>query len=198
MKTKLLTILCSTSLLLTIPLMADKITDPIETALKAYEDKDYKLAIEELKYATAELQKLDAEENKKLLPDPLEGWTKSEGDNSGQAAMNMFGGGSMTTAEYTRSSEQIEIQIIANSPMIATVAMMISNPMFAGADGGEPFRYKRLKGIKQKNGSTTEITLLMAGQIMIKLTGENLKEESVLEAYLEKMDMKKIQNSLLQ
>lgn len=198
MKKRVLSILLATPLLFTLPLTADNVTDPIETALKAYKDKDYKLAIDELKYATAALQKLDAEENKKLLPDPLDGWTKTEGDTSGQAAMNMFGGGSMTTAEYRRDNEQIEIQIIANSPMIATVGMMINNPMFAGSDGSEPYRYKRIKGIKQKDGSTVEITLLIAGQIMIKLSGNNLKESSVLEAYLDKMDMKKIQSALLQ
>ncbi|MDD3592821.1 MAG: hypothetical protein PHO65_09270 [Sulfurovum sp.] len=198
MKKSLSTILFVTPLLFTVFLSADNVTDPIQTALKAYEGKDYKLAIEELKYATAALQKLDAEENRKLLPDPLEGWKKKIGDESVQAAMNMFGGGTMTTAEYTRADEHIELQIIANSPMIATVAMMINNPMFSGAEDREPYRYKRLKGIKQKNGDTTEITLLMAGQIMIKLTGKRLKEESLLEQYLDKMELQKIQSKLLQ
>ncbi|HEO98340.1 MAG: hypothetical protein JW682_03665 [Campylobacterales bacterium] len=198
MKKSLSILLFTAPMLLTMPLAADNVTDPIQTALKAYEDKEYKLAIEELKYATAALQKLDAEENRKLLPDPLDGWEKKVGDESGQAAMNMFGGGSMTTAEYTRGDEHIEVQIIANSPMIATVAMMINNPMFSGAEGGEPYRYQKLKGIKQKNGDTTEITLLMAGQIMIKLTGKNLKEERLLEQYLDKMELQKIQSKLLQ
>lgn len=198
MKKDIITALLAAPLLITIPTMADNVTDPIETALKAYGEKEYKLAIEELKYATAALQKLDAEENKKLLPEALDGWQKKEGDNSGQAAMNMFGGGSMTTAEYTRGNERIEIQIVANSPMIATLGMMINNPMLTGSDGSEPYRYKRLKGIKQTNRGTTEITLLMAGQIMIKLTGKGLKEENILKAYLDTMDMKKIQNTLLQ
>jgi hypothetical protein len=70
--------------------------------------------------------------------------------------------------------------------------------MFSGAEGGEPYRYKKLKGIKQKNGDTTEITLLMAGQIMIKLTGKNLKEERLLEQYLDKMELQTIQSKLLQ
>jgi hypothetical protein len=198
MKTSLSILLFAAPRLFTVHLQADNITDPIQIALKAYKDKEYKLAIEELKYATAALQKLEAEENRKLLPDPLDGWEKKEGDESGQAAMNMFGGGSMTTAEYTRGDEHIEVQIIANSPMIATVAMMINNSMFSGAEGGEPYRYKKLKGIKQKNGDTTEITLLMAGQIMIKLTGKNLKEERLLEQYLDKMELQTIQSKLLQ
>lgn len=198
MKKRVLTILLAASLLLTTQGIADNVTDPIKTALKAYKDKEYKVAIEELKYATAALQKLEAEENKKLLPDPLDGWEKREGDSRGQQmAMGMLGGGTMTTAVYTRRNERIEIQIIANSPMLATIGMMINNPMFAGSDGNEPYRYKRIKGIKKKQGSKSEITLLLAGQIMIKLEGNNLKEDDILEEYLDEMDMRKIKAALL-
>lgn len=197
MKKILFTVVLLVQMVLGIQLFADEVTDPIDTALKAYKDKDYKLAMDELKYATVVLQKLDAAQNQKLLPDPLKGWNKTEGDKGAQAAMSMLGGGSMTSANYTHDAETIEIQIIANSPMIATIGMMISNPMFAQGEGSEPYRYKRLKGIKQKDESQTEITLLLAGQIMIKLTGENLKNDDILVQYLDKMDMKNIQISLL-
>ena len=175
MKKSVFTLLITAPLLLATPLIADNVTDP-----------------------TAALQKLEAEESKKLLPDALEGWEKKEGDSRGeQMAMGMMGGGSLTTAKYTHDNERVEIQIVANSPMLGTIGMMINNPMFAGSDGNEPYRYKRLKGIKKKNAYSTEITLLIAGQIMIKIEGHNLKDESVLEAYLDKMDMKKIQAVLL-
>lgn len=197
MKQRLLTTLVALPLLLTSSTLADKVTDPIDTALKAYKEKDYKTALEELKYASAELQKLDTAENNKLLPEVLEGWTRTIEENSGQLAMNMLGGGQMIKAEYTHENERIEIQIVANSPLISTVAMMINNPMFSNAKGTEPFRYKRIKGIKEKEGTNTNITLLMAGQIMIKLEGDSLQDDKVLETYLDKMDMNKIKSSLL-
>ena len=187
-----LAILASTSL------YADKVTNQIQTAIQSYEDKEYKLAIDDLKFAIVQIEKLDNEENKKLLPIPLKGWTVKAGDNSTQAAMSMMGGGTSIQGIYTRGNEQIEISIIANSPMLAMVGMMINNPALSSIDPNtEPYRYKRVKGIKKKEGGTTEITLILAGQIMIKLTGENLRDDAVLEQYLDAMDMKKLKISLL-
>jgi len=187
-----LTILASSSV------YADKVTDQIQTAIQSYQDKEYKLAIDDLKFAIVQIEKLDNEENKKLLPNALEGWTLKEGDNSTQAAMSMMGGGTSIQGVYSRGNEKIEISIIANSPMLAVAGMMINNPALASSDPNtEPYRYKRIKGIKKKERKTTEITLILAGQIMIKLTGKKLKDDAVLEQYLDEMDMKKLKMSLL-
>ncbi|MCW8821172.1 MAG: hypothetical protein OQK45_03010 [Sulfurovum sp.] len=188
----------SLAVLVSSSLYADKVTDQIQTAIQSYEDKEYKLAIDDLKFAIVQIEKLDNEENKKLLPNALEGWTATAGDNSAQAAMSMMGGGTSIQGIYTRGNEHIEISIIANSPMLAMVGMMINNPALSAADPStEPYRYKRVKGMKKKEGTTTEITLILAGQIMIKLMGENLKDDAVLEQYLDAMDMKKLKMSLL-
>jgi len=188
----------SLAILISSSLYADKVTDQIQTAMESYENKEYKLAIDDLKFAIAQIEKLDSEENKKLLPAPLEGWTVKAGDSSTQAAMSMMGGGTSIQGIYTRGSEQVDISIIANSPMLAMVGMMINNPTLLATDPNtEPFRYKRIKGVKKKEGGTTEITLILAGQIMIRLTGENLKDDAVLEQYLDAMDMKKLKMSLL-
>ena len=65
-----LAILASTSL------YADKVTNQIQTAIQSYEDKEYKLAIDDLKFAIVQIEKLDNEENKKLLPIPLKARTR--------------------------------------------------------------------------------------------------------------------------
>ena len=48
-------------------LYADKVTDQIQTAIQSYQDKEYKLAIDDLKFAIVQIEKLDNEKNKKLL-----------------------------------------------------------------------------------------------------------------------------------
>jgi len=169
-------------------------------AVKAYQDKDYKGAMDELKFITAQLQKMDATENQKLLPEPLEGWKKEESQNGSQGMMSMLGGGGGTSmqATYIKDRESIEIQIMANSPMISMMSMSISNPSLMAADPSvSPYRYKRNKGMKKKNGKNTEITLLVSGQIMIQLKGSNLKDDAVLEEYLDTIDIKELKNSLL-
>ncbi|RLA71479.1 MAG: hypothetical protein DRG09_00095 [Epsilonproteobacteria bacterium] len=198
MKKILLAGLISLPMLMNTALMADEIEDQIHAGIKAYQNKEYKIAADELKFAMAQIDKLVQDDNKKLLPLALDGWTRETDDNAAQAAMSMLGGGTTIGANYLRDNENIHIQIIANSPMIAMVGMMINNPMMAAADKNtKPYRYKRIKGIKKTEGKNTEITLLLAGQIMVKIDGKNLKNSAVLEQYLDAIDMKKLKMSLL-
>lgn len=198
MKKLLLAGLVSLPILMNTVLMADEIEDQIQAGLKAYQNKEYKVAVDELKFAMAQLEKLAQNDNKKLLPPALDGWTMKDDDSQTQAAMSMLGGGTTVGANYTRGNESIHIQIIANSPMIAMVGMMINNPMMAAADENtKPYRYKRIKGIKKTEGGDIEITLLLVGQIMIRLDGNNLKDSAVLEQYLDKIDMSKLKEALL-
>ena len=196
---KILLSTLTTIALLSTPTMADEILEQMNEAIKAYQDKDYKGAMDELKFITAQLQKMDAAENQKLLPAPLEGWQVTQGDNGGQAMMSMLGGGGTSMqATYTKGQESIEIQILANSPMISMMSMAISNPALMASDPNtSPYRYKRNKGMKKKDGNNTEVTLLISGQIMIKLTGSQLSDDAVLEQYLDLIDIKKLKNELL-
>ncbi len=187
--------------LLTTTVTADEIKEQISEAIKAYDEKDYKGAIEELKFAMAQIEELKSEENSKLLPEPLEGWkfkaTKSEGAG---AAMAMFGGGggSSMSGKYLKEKERIDIEITANSPMMAMMNMAISNPAMISSDPTmKLYRYKRIKGVKKTEKNSIEITLLLTSQLMIKITGSNLKDEKVLKKYLDEMDMKKIKEELL-
>lgn len=198
MKKALLTGLVALPMLMGTPLMADEIEKQIEAGLKAYQDKEYKIAVDELKFAMAELEKLAQSENIKLLPPALDGWTMKADDGATQSAMSMLGGGTSVGATYTQDVQSIHIQIIANSPMIAMAGMMINNPMMASMDENtKPYRYKRIKGVKKTEGTSTEVTLLLVGQIMIRLDGENLKDTAILEQYLDAMDMAKIKEELL-
>ncbi|MDQ7084546.1 MAG: hypothetical protein Q9M36_06285 [Sulfurovum sp.] len=199
MKKTLLSSLTALAILSTSALHADEIIDQMNTAIEAYKDKDYKGAMDELKFTIAQMQKLDDAENQKLLPSALDGWSMTIGDNGTQAAMSMLGGGGTSIeANYSKDNESINIQILANSPMISMMSMMINNPMIAQSDPStEAYRYKRIKGIKKKDGSTTEITLLIVGQIILKLSGTNLKDDAVLEQYLDVIDIKKLKSSLL-
>ncbi|MEE9445691.1 MAG: hypothetical protein V3V19_08495 [Cocleimonas sp.] len=180
--------------------LADEISDQITAGLEAYTEKDYKTALEELKFVTAQIEKLNSEENQKLLPEALEGWTlKETTDNGAQVAMAMFGGGgSSMKNEYKRDKEKVIIEVMANSPMMSVLSMMIKNPaMMAGQKNTTPFRYKKAKGMIKTKKNKTEMSLILAGQILIKLTGKSLKDDGVLKEYLKKIDFKKLKEALL-
>jgi hypothetical protein len=196
---KILLSTLTTLALLTTAVTADEIIEQMNEAMKAYQDKDYKGAMDELKFITALLQKLSAAENQKLLPKPLEGWKKQESRNGSQGGISMLGrGGTSMQATYKKDRESVEIKIRANSPMIAMMSMAITNPALMASDPRlTPFRYKRNKGVKKKEGNVTEITLLISGQILVQVKGRNLKDDTVLEQYLDKIDFKELKSSLL-
>ncbi len=176
---------------------ADEIEDQIKLGLEAYQQADYKGAIDELNYAIAQIrEKLNAQQSV-LLPEPPEGWTASEVKND-SAAMAMMGGGTNMSRTYTRGDEEVEIRIMANSPMVAASLALVNNPMLMGNDPElKPFRYKKMKGSKRINDDEIEIMLALAGQIMVQVTGSNTSEEAV-QQFLDIIDFDKIKSSLLE
>ncbi|MDM3871128.1 hypothetical protein QSV34_07125 [Porticoccus sp. W117] len=186
------------ALLLASPAFADKVTEQIELGIEAYNDKDYQAAIDELQYAISQIQSKLDKDNAQLLPEPLEGW-KAEDVEHNNAAMAMMGGGTHMSKRYRKGRESVEISISANSPMVTGLGAMINNPMLLRSDpNAEPFRYQRNKGIKRKERNSVEITLMLAGQILLQVKGQNLSDEAVLEEFLAAMDLKAIKLALLQ
>lgn len=186
------------TLLLPAVSLADEVTDQIQSGLEAYEQQDLQGAISDLNYAVAQIQEMVNAANAQLLPEPLDGWTADEVENAG-AAMSMLGGGTNMTRRYRRGVETVEINIIANSPWVMSMMQMMGNPMLmANSPNMKPYRYKRLKGMKDTSNGQIEITLAVVGQIMVKVSGQNLADEAPLVEYLDTMDFAQIQQALLQ
>ena len=178
--------------------VGDEITDQIQSALEAYEQHDYQGAIGDLNFAVAQIREILNAQNAQLLPEPLEGWSASEVENVG-AAMAMLGGGTSMTRRYARDDEALEINITANSPWIAGMMQMMTNPMLmAGNPNLKPYRYKRINGMKESSDGHVEVTLALASQIMVKVTGDNLSDAAVIEQYLDAMDFDRIEKAILQ
>ncbi len=96
----------------------DEILTEIETGIEAYKEKDYRGAVESLRFAVAKIQKHLDEEYKKLLPEPLPGWTADE-PKVHSAAMAMLGGGTSLSRRYRKGETTVTVDIAANSQMIA-------------------------------------------------------------------------------
>ena len=198
--TKLLKVSLLVSLLST-SVYADEISDQITLGLEAYKEQDYKTALEELKFVTAQLQQLQQAEIQKLMPKALDGWTEKESKGNNQAGMSMLGGmggGLSMKSEFQRDREKVIVEVMANSPMMQMMSMMLKNPaMMAGQKNTKPYRYKKAKGMIKTDKNKTEITLMLAGQILIKATGRQLEDDAVLKEYLEQLDFSKLKEELL-
>ena len=177
---------------------ADDIEDQIRQGLEAYKGKEYKVAIDDLNYAIAQIQERLNGENATLLPEPLDGWTASEVQNA-SAGMAMFGGGTTMSRSYSRAGETVEITLTAGSPMVAAAMAMMNNPMLLSSDPSlKPYRYKRINGMKKQDGDRIEVTLGMAGQIMVQIDASGVAGEDVVKQYLDAMDFERIQQAFLQ
>lgn len=178
---------------------ADDISDQITLGLEAYKEKDYKTALEELKFVTAQIQQLNQDELQKLMPKALEGWTEKESNNrDNQMAMSMLGGGTSLKKEFRREKESVTVEVMANSPVLQMMTMMLKNPaMIASQKNTKPYRYNKAKGMIKTAKNKTEINLVLAGQILVKLTGKRLKDDADLKRYLEQLDFSQLKDALL-
>ena len=128
-----------------------------------------------------------------LFPKPPAGWEAREGAAQ-TAQIAMVGGGTQLTREYFRDGEQVTITMIANASMLRTLNVIFNNPaMLAGNPNTQPYSYKDYKGIKKQVGNGVEISLLVGHNTLVQLKGSNLKEDKVLEGFLDGMDLKKIE-----
>jgi len=178
----------------------DSVLEQIEAGVKAYKAGEYKQAITELNFAIAEILSRMDEAAKQVLPDPLPGWKAEEAEAQSMAMMGM-GGTTISRSYYREDGEaRVEIQIVADSPMIQMFAMMMTNPMMMQGDPStKVFRHNGKRGLMkhEKNSREWEATLLLGnGRIMVQVNGSNLADDSAVMAYLDALDLKKIENSL--
>jgi hypothetical protein len=173
-------------------LLADDVSDQIDEAVKAYEKEDYNTAITALDSASTLIRQKKGELVSKLLPEPLDGWQADEGKSSAAAA-GMFGGGISAERRYTRKTdgktETITISITTDSPLIQTMGMMFSNPMFMGQDN----KLLVINGEKTiANERDNSLTSMIANKVMVKIDGNKQVTTEALKEYFKSIDFKAI------
>ena len=178
---------------------ADEVTEQIDIAKQAYEAGEYRQAVQELNYATAQIQELLNQQYTKLMPEPLSGWSGEEAQSQ-SAGMAMMGGGTKVSRRYRKegSNETVELQVMADSPLLQAMSMMLANPMMMQSDPStKMYRLGRHRGmIKHRtNSDDWEISLLLAGRILVQSKGVGLSSKEPAEAYLKAMDLKAVEQA---
>lgn len=163
------------------PASADEIEDAIAAGLEAYRAGDIAGAKDELDYAATLLGQQKAASLSAFLPPAFDGWTRSDGDASAAGAA-LFGGGLNASASYARGAETIEIQIMADSPMVATMGAMLGNPAMM-ATQGEVRRVGRQRYVVSPDGG---IMALVGNRALVQMSGSAAREDMI--AYFEAID----------
>ena len=167
----------------------DPVIQTIEKAMKEYKNKDFSNAASSLDYASQLIRQKKGEALAKLLPEPLSGWTADEG-NSQVTAASLFGGGLTAERKYLQEDSVVNISIVTDSPLMQSMIMIFSNPIFAASAG----KFELINGYKgivnyQNNGG--DINIVVNNRFLVTLKGRNVSRDDLME-YANSIDLKAI------
>lgn len=172
--------------------------------------KNYKQAQMSLQDAINDLNNILATQIAESLPIEINGLKSTGDDNVNAAGMGMMGGGMTISKNYqhpTKMENTAELLILANSPMMATINMYMTNPAMLG-QGYKSVRvgtrrailknemedYTDDKGVsKQIRSSELQIPLT---QTLITINMKGFATEADELAFANKLDIEKIKTAL--
>lgn len=168
------------------PAVADDIHDALDQAGSAYGSGDYGRAKKAADLASTLLGQLAAEQLAKALPAPLDGWTAEDASGDSTAAA-MFGGGVQAERGYTNADgQQVRIQVMVDSPLVAQMAGLYSNPAMA-AMMGKLIKVGSQQAVQTEQG---EIQMLVDNRVLVTVTGDAPDEAK--QAYAAAVDLSKL------
>ncbi|CAK8718156.1 FecR protein domain-containing protein [Candidatus Electronema halotolerans] len=157
--------------------------------MRQYRSKDFAGAVSNLDYAAHLIRQKKTELLKKLLPEPFYGWQAKEAVSQSLGTA-VFGGGSTVSRDYfTQNGSVISIEIVSDSPVLQSIIMMLNNPLFAGASGGNLKTIKRQRAMIKYNEEehSGEINIVVASRFIVTVKGRGIDMTWLLR-YAEAMD----------
>lgn len=167
------------------PALADEVEDSINEALTAYAKKDYTTAKQALDYAAQLVAQKNAEGLGAALPDALAGWSAEDVDTQ-DAGAAMFGG-IRAARNYEKGDARVELQILGDSPLLATWMPMLSNAAMAAAMG-KMTKIGNHRAIQTKDG---QVIMVVANRFLVIIEGSASMEDKT--AYARAIDFKKLE-----
>jgi hypothetical protein len=161
---------------------ADEVEESIQAALEAYQAGDVAMAKEELDFASQLLSQMKAAGLADFLPAPLPGWDREDAETQAMGAA-MMGGGLSASAVYTSGDKRLNIEMLADNPMVTAMAGMFGNTATMGAMGTVR-RINRQKVVITNDG---ELQTLVNNRILIQMNGSAPTED--MEAYFAEIDI---------
>ena len=167
----------------------DPVMKTIDEAVQHYRDGQFTAAVTSLDYASQMIRQKKGEVLEKLLPEPLAGWSAEHADSKAMGAA-MFGGATTAERRYIKNDSSISIKFSTDSPMMQSMLMMFSNPIFA-ASAGKIELINGQKAIVDFKETSGNMNIVIGNNILITIEGNNIKRDDLM-AYAGKIDMAKL------
>lgn len=161
---------------------ADEVTDSINEGLENYKKGNYAEAVNSLNFASQKIAQMKADKIKAFLPKPLSGW-KAEEPSSQATGAAVFGGGISAEGKYSKKeNSSVTVKFVTDSPMLQSVIMLLSNPMFATSDGGKLEKINNQKAIVKYDaaGKSGSINIVVANKILVTVEGNEVTQDDLM------------------
>jgi hypothetical protein len=185
--------------LLVLSARADEVTDQLDAARKAYDTGELRGAIQALSFATARIQEKINDQLLKLLPEPLPGWQAETAQSEAGGIAAMVAGTIISRTYRREDGAEVELRLMADSPMMAMMAMMMQTPFLMQAS--KEMRVYTNRGyqgmIQHTDGSDVwEISLMVGNRVVVQAKGSQIKDQRPVDDYLNALDLAAVQRAL--
>jgi hypothetical protein len=155
---------------------ADDVTDAMSRARDAYGAKDYKTASTELQTALAAVNQELIDMLIGALPEPPKGWKAEDPEGIDASAIGAgFFASLVVNRTYTApDGSEIDMTVSANSPMLISLRMFMSNPMMAQMTGQKGMKKVQACGydaLEHFGDGTYEMHILAGNATLISIDG---------------------------
>ncbi len=162
----------------------------VEQGWKSYLAKDYIGGAESLEKAANFMRAKRVETLKPFLPQAPEGWTQQkEAGHSESAGIGgaMLGGMSVLTRKFSKGSEQVEVQIMTDSPLFTSIISMLKL-MPAGSEKEQGYeRYKTYFAQYKTDANKNEYNIFDESGLAVNIEGAGLTRDTAL-LFADKVD----------
>lgn len=185
------------ALLFSFSAIADEISGQINEALQLYEKGEYSEAISGLKYAVTQIQQIQEKDAKEILPAPLKGWKADE--SVSKTAPDAFLGGGITASRHYYSEDSaktVDIDIIADSPIVQSMMMFITNPSLISLQPDTKLvKIKNRKTIQKFSAEQRkgELTVIVLSNVIVMIKGANMDSADDPVSYAKALDYEAIE-----
>jgi hypothetical protein len=183
---------------LTQPVLGDEVTDQLDAARKAYESGELRNAVDTLNFAIAKIQEQVTARLLQLLPEPLPGWQADAAQSESGGLAAMITGTNLSRRYYRPDGAEVNLSLMADSPLLPMLTMFLSSPFMMQADPGtKPYSLKGQRGILKHSPDSNdyEASLMVGNRILVQGKGSGLTDEKAVQQYLEALDLDAIQKA---
>jgi hypothetical protein len=171
----------------------DDVVNSINEGMEFYQKGDYAEATTSLNYAVQLIQQKKGASLEALLPGPLDGWTAQPAESQSTGAAAMFGGDVSAERRYSKDAGQLLVRIVTDSPLLQSIMMMFSNPMFVTAGGGTMERIGKQKAVVKYDPASRsgDLQIVVNNRFLVTVEGNGVNRDDLL-AYARAVDLNKL------